>query len=379
MQLINIYIKNNEPDSFDIYGDFQLFQKILEDMEANGGSLIPADNWGIEIGGHYGGDYFLGKDIERYESIAKLYDERYSSMKKMMDPWVGCTGMQPISPKVIKDYWPFLKSIDYLGIINSYINEDGSLKESAKNLLITDLGTIIDLNLIYLFSKQSNSIRILEVGGGYGRLAEAALKAFGPSQVKYVLVDSVPVSLIYAYKYLSHHFPDLNIGCYYEGHEFNLDKYDCFVIPSWHFEALNVYTYDVCCNVQSMQEMNQYHVDYYLSLFDRVMTPRGMVYLSNEKDYVFNGSWNYPSRWLNLLKLRTPRSWTRNSPTEVFRLHDATPEAALIADLQYQCQLLNFDKIKELSDLVTNLESHLNQEPDIMPLTPMTGTVTSEA
>ena len=115
-----------------------------------------------------------------------------------------------------------------------------------------------------------------------------------------------------------------------------------------------------------MQEMNQFHVDYYLNLFDKVITPNGMIYLSNEKDYVFSGLWNYPSRWKNVLKLRTPRSWTRNSPTEIFKLSDTVSEASEIAELQYHCQLFDFDKNKELTNTIANLQSRL-KEMELLP------------
>jgi len=43
-----------------------------------------------------------------------------------------------------------------------------------------DLGSLMDLNLIHYFAKPpyGRVTRILEVGGGYGRLAEAAFNVF---------------------------------------------------------------------------------------------------------------------------------------------------------------------------------------------------------
>ena len=57
----------------------------------------------------------------------------------------------------------------------------------------------MDLNLLYAFSasSQGKATRLLEVGGGYGRLAEAAFNIFGRT-VHYVMIDSVLASFYYA-------------------------------------------------------------------------------------------------------------------------------------------------------------------------------------
>jgi hypothetical protein len=45
----------------------------------------------------------------------------------------------------------------------------------------------------------------------------------------------------------------------------------------------------------------------------------GLIYMSNARDYVFKGQWNIPSHWEPLFLGNTPRSWTANHPTQVFR------------------------------------------------------------
>lgn len=359
VQPISKNIKNQNPFPFNIQGDFELFQKIVFDMKNNSGDLAPSENWGLDIGGHHGGEYFAGKEIQKFSNIEELYNARYSTMLQMMDPWIGCNGMSHITAESLMEYSPFLRSIDFLSIVDNYFNTDCSLKNQENKLLITDLGSIIDINLIHLFSNNLSQIKILEVGGGYGRLAEAAFNIYGNKNVKMVLTDSVPASLLYAYKYLSKHFPNLKIGFYYNNDNFDLEEFDCYIIPSWHFENLNSYTFDICCNIQSMQEMNQYHVDYYLNLFDKIINKTGIIYLSNEHDYVFKGHWNYPARWNKLLKIRTPRSWTRNSPTEIFRIEKNFEEASVIADVLFENQLQYFDKLTEYSNKINNLETTL--------------------
>jgi hypothetical protein len=131
----------------------------------------------------------------------------------------------------------------------------------------------------------------------------------------------VPASLYYSRKYLVHACPDARIRSFYDegSGDFDLENLDIAIIPSWHFERLNRSSYDICLNIESMQEMNQGHVDYYLGLFQAVATRGATIYLSNAHDYYFRGSFNYPKNWQKLFSANTPRSWTPDHPTEIFR------------------------------------------------------------
>ena len=90
-------------------------------------------------------------------------------------------------------------------------------------------------------------------------------------------------------------------------------------MPAWHFERLNTLRYDICINIESMQEMNQNHVDYYLNLLESVAAEDATIYLSNAHDYYFRGSFNYPANWQKPFCANTPRSWRSDHPTEIFR------------------------------------------------------------
>lgn len=137
--------------------------------------------------------------------------------------------------------------------------------------------------------------------------------------LKYVLVDAVPGSILYSYEYLKKTLADKKIGFYYLDDEFDLDFYDVYIIPAWHFEKMNSYTYDCCVNISSMQEMGQEHVDYYLNLFDHISKERGIVFLENSHDYVFKGEWNYKDNWERIFMFNTPASWSNYFPVEIFR------------------------------------------------------------
>ena len=198
-----------------------------------------------------------------------------------MDPIVGCIGLQNLSQETLLWYLDFFKEIDHLNISPQYFTETGDLKDESNNLIVADLGSIVDVNLINIYlRKETDSINIIEVGGGYGRLAEvffnvAASEKSTINKVKYVLVDAVPATLMYAYKYLVKALPNIKIGFYYNGDDFNLDKFDCYIAPSWYIEKINNSSYDLAINVQSMQEMEQFHVDFYLKFFDKILNNNG--------------------------------------------------------------------------------------------------------
>ena len=366
-------IRNNRPDSFDLEGDKNLFDKITSDQEIHSGKLRPAINWDLAIGGKDGGQFFhskiSGESIKTGTYNDDLYNQNYSTLQKMMDPFVGITGLQNINKDVVQEYFFFLKGIDHLGILPEYFDEIGNMKDTANDLMITDLGSIIDINLISSFlDPETKKYNLLEVGGGYGRLAEVFFHIYGKEKIKYVLLDAVPASLMYSYFYLSKNIPDLKIGFYYNGDSFDMDLFDCYIMPSWHFDASkSAGTFDSCINIQSMQEMNQYHVDYYLSMFNEVLKEKsGIAYISNEKDYIFQGNWNYPKTWKRLVKTKTPRSWTRNSPTEVFIKSEGDFETEnCIVDFIYSLQLNEYDRNLEQTRIITNISTNLqksNQE-----------------
>ena len=300
----------------ELEADQKEYLRLVEDMVRNGRDLISDPNWlrGDDRSGTPD-SYDKEKALE-FALSQEGYQEKFSKMKALMKAWIG--GTEPPSRATILKYRRFLERSDSLGLWQPNVekNEDGI------PFLQADLGSIMDLNLLYAFAASSKrSVTLaLEVGGGYGRLAEAAFNIFGRS-LKYVIVDAVPASLYYSRKYLSLACPDARIKSFYDegGEDFDLENLDIAIIPSWHFERLNRSNYDICINIESMQEMNQRHVDYYLGLFQSVAADGATIYLSNAHDYYFRGVFNIPKNWQRLFSGNTPRSWTPDHPTEIFR------------------------------------------------------------
>lgn len=317
MELVNKQFTNRRPGDFEkISLDRELLKKIVEDMRSNASFLSPLNHW-----------HLVEKDenVDALEvpdsSVADLYDqsmtEQYNSAEKMLDAWIGCTGMKELSKEDMEAKNNYIDNVDVIGIFD-FIKKNNFEEFDYK---ARDLDTIADINMIYAgLERTSGTVGdklILELGGGYGRVAEAMMNI--TEGVKYVMIDAVPGSLLYAYKYLQRMLPNKKVGLYYLDEEFNLDKYDVYIIPSWHFEKKNNYKYDCCINIASMEEMGQEHVDYYLDLFDRVLRIDGMLYIQNAHDYVFKGEWKFKKNWERVLMSNSPASWTEYFPTEMFR------------------------------------------------------------
>jgi hypothetical protein len=317
----------------ELEADPDKYVRIVKDMVDNAGSLISDPNWLVADDYSTPPDSYDAAKALYFAQSEAGYRQRFSKMQNMMKAWVG--GTERPSETVISKYHHFLRHCDPLLLWQPNIeNSDGSIP-----LLQADLGSIMDLNLLYAFaaSPQRSVTRVLEVGGGYGRLAEAAFNVFG-SSVKYVLVDAAPTSLYYSRCYLSQACPDARLWSFYDdiNGTFDLDNLDIAIIPSWHFHRLNTFSYDICVNIESMQEMSQVHVDYYLDLFQSVATTDATIYLSNAHDYYFRGVFNYPATWQKLLCSNTPRSWTLDHPTEIFRkTHDPYSLQNSVHDASY--------------------------------------------
>jgi hypothetical protein len=312
-------LKNVAVDPGEIELDHDRFRVIVEDLASNGGIFTPRSNW-ITL------DYNVKPDEDGRNWLDLAYtpevvDARMSTMEQMLDPWVGSHQMKAARESIDR-YGEWLREHDPLGLWKANVDDP----TVAERLWTADLGTILDVNLLWSFTPHLERPRsILEVGGGYGRLAEAMLNLF--ADVKYVLVDGVPGSLFYSYEYLRRACPTVRIGSYYHDDAFDMERFDCYVVPSWHFEALNTSTYDVCVNIESFQEMGQDQVDAFLGIFDRVTSDGAVVYVSNHHDPVVKSAntvlpaiseWNYPASWRQVLCSNTPRSSTPNHPTEVF-------------------------------------------------------------
>jgi len=316
------------------------FRRIFADMRQSAGSFTPTPTWLLCKHPNEIETTNLSEILELADSD-EVFQKEFSDLEQRMHGWVGDANshniLEDAALQLVDNYAAFLKGRDSLGLWTANVDE----RKVAESMKVADLGSIMDLTLLftYAFDPARPITRIVEVGGGYGRLAEAAFNIFGKS-IRYVLVDSVPVSLYYSKKYLESVCPDVRVGSYYDGDKFDLNEFDCYIIPAWYFAELNKEKYDICINIESFQEMNQQHVDTYLQLFDRVSVDGAIVYVDNARDYIFCGNWNYPDHWQKLFCSNTPRSWTADHPVEVFVKgnRDFSAQNAILDDIHHYLQ-----------------------------------------
>lgn len=262
----------------------------------------------------------------------RLNADQGSSISIALDALIGPIGLQPPSIRRWKEFISFLAPIDTIGLLKALRN-DSSYRSQVR---LTDLGTIMDLSFI-AYSLQLSSlqkkIRVLEVGGGYGRLAEGLFSAFPNSIEQYVLVDGVPGSLAAAYEYLSR-IPLLSgrVELVTEGEVPSSAL--VAIVPDWNEFALSrLFSQDLFVNIESFQEMATPTIHRYLEFADRLLAPGGVAYLSNSRAYRNQDIWHFPESWKLQFSGETPRSWSIQHPTQIWQLPPVSSQSTF-ADLR---------------------------------------------
>ena len=302
---MNAHLPAWNSDRFDISADMELLGILTKDLESCQMShQKPAECW------------VLPRHLMQ------------GTMGDMMAPWCGQVGQLPLadldlvarvsgSTELIPKYDEFLRAIDHHGLLQGITMQD----LAARQWRVMDLGSLMDFLLVSAFYDFSTAThRILEVGGGFGRLADFLALATD-SKIQYVNIDAVPVSLMYSYQYLKNSFPEKKVRILTSATPHDFD-FDFLILPAWQINKLNIGKFDMSINIESMQEMNQELVDFYLRYFENSTCENGLVYLVNAREYKFKGTWNIPENWQCLMRHRTPRSWTANHPAEIYRKNE---------------------------------------------------------
>ena len=245
-------------------------------------------------------------------------DQRFDA-KEMMQHWVGYA-KNPITQKDLFWWYESLREIDHLNLLDKLNVSAEDEKSPVTSLTVSDLGHIYDINIATNFLDfENDGVRVLETGAGYGRLCEFFINLL-PKVEKYVLVDVVPASLHYAYKYLIKAMGQEKVGAFFCRNKSPRD-YQVYITVPWDYDLLESIPYNLALNIQSMQEMTQENVDFYFQLFNRLLLKNeGWVYLCNRKDHVFKGKWNIPQGWLKVIDHASPRSWIREFPSELYKV-----------------------------------------------------------
>src|SRR5579863_9962723 len=118
---------------------------MVADLRSNGGLFTPRSNWTTL-------DYDVKPDEDGRKWLNVAYSpasiaSRMSTMSKMLDPWIGSHQMGRVNLGAIERYRPWLANSDPLGLWRDNVEDS----EVAARLLVADLGSILDLDLIWSF------------------------------------------------------------------------------------------------------------------------------------------------------------------------------------------------------------------------------------
>lgn len=280
--------------------DTDLYARICDDLARSGGAFVPADVWTPQA---------LWPESEAVQR-APAFDD-------LIEPWLGGKARGPVTAPTIEACQSLLASLDATGAMTEHFRQWMAV---ACRPSIAHARTALEYALImgHLGAGPGAPVRVLEIGGGYGRLAECFLR-LGGGRVTYLLLDAVPASLYYAHAYLQRVLPEHSIGLYYLDPDADVGTYDCYVAPMWHMERFLSATWDVGVNVASMQEMRADQVELTLDGLDRAVRQDGLLFLSNSRDYIYRHEYRYPASWELVVKRNTPFSWSPHYPVEVLR------------------------------------------------------------
>jgi putative sugar O-methyltransferase len=154
--------------------------------------------------------------------------------------------------------------------------------------IVTRGGTTIncdgsDLNQVYIANRvqtlwrsvyEEDPIRILDIGGGYGSLANKLGKLF--PQAKISIIDTPEANLLQAF-YLSSNYSREQVG--YQDEDIFEHKFS--VLPISSFNLLTSQSWDLIINSASMQEMEPKVVSDYFTFIHENIRPGGVFYNSN--------------------------------------------------------------------------------------------------
>ncbi len=230
--------------------------------------------------------------------------ESTTNMSQIIDDLIGIMGMKtPSSESYLK----------YAEVFKNHEMFEFNLKSLKKDLfkykhLLTDLGSVLDLITIRKYCSNSD-IRVLEVGGGYGRLAESAFHNSGIFE-KWYLVDVVPSSLALAGEFLRRN--NVSVG-------FGSESSFVQLLQVKDLECISDNTIDLAINIELFQEMNQNWVNFWISQINQKCKPGAVFYHSNSFGYKNSFTINLGEKWRLEASFESPRHWTPLHRSEIWR------------------------------------------------------------
>jgi putative sugar O-methyltransferase len=273
---------------------------------------------------------FVPSDVhdDQFQAVLRSWC-RHPSLPVLLPRGIDATGLQTIfqggnplggrrlrlvHAMYLALLWEFVRRRDRLGLLDA-------LEEPALGspITITYRGRHISQDLcnsVHEFYSMESHLarvaappyRVLELGGGYGRIAWVFANAF--PDVRYILCD-IPPALAVAQRYLTTLFPGRSVFTFRRFETFAevADEFErahfAFITPG-QLALLPPVEADLFVNVSSLHEMRMDQFDYYLRMADRHC--RGLVYTKqwqvskNEHDglVVRRADYPIPAHWEEL-------------------------------------------------------------------------------
>jgi hypothetical protein len=230
---------------------------------------------------------------------------------QVIDDLIGVRGMARPSDSEFEIHIRFLQEHQpYKWNVNRIIKDF----EKKTYLRLTDLASICDATILRPYiCKLGRPARILEIGGGYGRLADSLVRNISKN-IEFDMVDVVPSSLLLAHEYLRKAGVDCQFDVTTESH---VRKQVTLRGPS-DCGSIEDGSVDLAINVESFQEMTQQWVDHWIELIDRVTHVGSVFYHSNSTGYKNFYSLEMGANWVIRESYPHPRHWTNSHRTEIW-------------------------------------------------------------
>ncbi len=195
--------------------------------------------------------------------------------------WVGGGSEHRVPWKHYERYLPFVRELDQLEILKRY--------PTFKSRQFLD--AVAEINLLHQYAGLEDGKLILDLGGGYGRVAEFLLPLF---KVSYVVVDAVALSLLVAPQYIAQALK-IETNSFWGKKDPVFRNHAFSVWPTW--KILDVLPQaDIIMNIHSLQEMGDEKCEFYFNLIDQNKKEKARIFLKNNYRYVTR-NWKFPKRW----------------------------------------------------------------------------------
>ena len=248
--------------------DWSQYERILKDVNAAPEEYRPHDYW-------------LTYERSVVPQLRMDPSLIYTVKSNGIPVWVGGGTQHEVPWERYDRFIPFVRELDEMRLLDKY--------PSYRSKQFLD--AVIEINLMRRYCGLRDGMRLVDLGGGYGRLAEFLLPEFN---VSYVIVDAVALSLLVATQYLPQML-GTEVNSYWETRDKRCERYRLSVWPAWDIESI-LPGADIMINIHSMQEMGDSRCAFYLKLFDRYKGQKTSVFLKNNFKFVTR-TWEFPTRW----------------------------------------------------------------------------------